>query len=75
VDPLSPYLFIIAIDTLQHILQRVTDEELLTPLKDLTASLRLSLYADDAAVFVNQVQADVDMLMTIMQHFGIASGL
>jgi hypothetical protein len=27
------------------------------------------------AVFVNPVQADVDMLMTIMQHFWTASGL
>jgi hypothetical protein len=74
-NPLSTYLFIIAIDTLQHILQRATDEELLTPLRDRTARLRLSLYVDDAVVFVSPVQADVDMLMMIMHHFGTAFGL
>jgi hypothetical protein len=39
------------------------------------AWLRLSLYADDAAVFINLVQADVDMVMQIMQRFDDAIGL
>jgi hypothetical protein len=33
------------------------------------------LYADDAVVFLNPFQADVDMLMVIMQRFGDATGL
>jgi hypothetical protein len=51
-DPLSPYLFILAINTLHHILRRATEEELLSHLKDRTARLRLSLYADDVVVFI-----------------------
>jgi hypothetical protein len=74
-DPLSPYLFILAMDTLQHVLQHAYEEGLLTPLQDRIAWLRLSLYADDAAVFVNPVQSDVDMVMQIMQRFGDATGL
>jgi hypothetical protein len=35
-DPFSPYLFILAIDTLQFILQKATQEGLLTPLRDRT---------------------------------------
>jgi hypothetical protein len=72
---LSPYLFILIIDTLQHILERATREEMLSPLRDRTSRLNLSLYADDAIVFVNPVQADEDMLMAIIQHFGGATGL
>jgi hypothetical protein len=38
-DPLSPYLFILAIDSLQFILQKPTKEALLTPLRDIMAQL------------------------------------
>jgi hypothetical protein len=74
-DPLSPFLFILAIDTLQFILQKATDNELLTPLGDRVARLRLSLYADDAMVFVNPVKSDVNMIMSILRRFGEATGL
>jgi hypothetical protein len=33
-DPLSPYLFIIAINTLQYIFHKATQEGLLSPLRD-----------------------------------------
>jgi hypothetical protein len=49
VTPLSPFLFILAIDFLQYILQRATEEGLLSPLQDITARLQLSLYVDDTA--------------------------
>jgi hypothetical protein len=62
-DPLLPYLFILAIDTLQHILQKAIEEGLLSPLRDRMARLRLSLYTDDAVVFINPVKANVDMVM------------
>jgi hypothetical protein len=72
--PLSPYLFILVIDTLQHVLQLATEEGLLSPLRDRMARLRLSLYADDATVFINPMKVDVDMVMQIMQRFGDATG-
>jgi hypothetical protein len=56
-DPQSSFLFILAIDMLQHILDRATQEEQLSTLRDRRARLRLSLYADDAAVFVNLIKA------------------
>jgi hypothetical protein len=68
-------MFILAIDTLQHVLQKATEDGLLSPLRDQMARLRLSLYVDDAAVFVNPVKADVDLIMRIMQRFGNATGL
>jgi hypothetical protein len=48
---------------------------LLTPLRDRTARLRLSLYSDDAVVFLNPIKEDVDTFMNIMKRFGEATGL
>jgi hypothetical protein len=48
---------------------------MLSPLRDRTARLRLSLYPDDMAVVVNPIKADVDMVMQIMEHFGQATCL
>jgi hypothetical protein len=39
------------------------------------ARLRLSLYANDATVFVKPIKADVDLTMTILQRFDDATGL
>ena len=47
-DPVSPYLFILAIDTLQKIFELATNDGRLTALRGRHAKLRLSLYADDA---------------------------
>jgi hypothetical protein len=41
-----------------------------SPLWDRAGRLRLPLYADDAAVFVNPVKADIDMIMAILHNFG-----
>jgi hypothetical protein len=73
--PLSPFLFILAIDSLRFILGKATEDGLLSPLRDRTARLRLSLYADDAAVFLNPVREEVDVLMEIMHKFREAMGL
>jgi hypothetical protein len=53
-DPLSPYLFILAIDTLQKVLDIATEDRFLSPLRGRHAKLRLSLYADDAVIFINR---------------------
>ena len=74
-DPLSPYLFIIAIDTLQRILDTATEDGVLSPLRGRYANLRLSLYADDAVIFLNPVAEEVTALFGILEHFGNATGL
>jgi hypothetical protein len=67
-DPLSPYLFMIAIDPLQDILNLATEQGLLSTLRDTMTKIILSLYMDDAAVFLNPIE--VDLIMEIMQRFG-----
>jgi hypothetical protein len=51
-DPLSPLLFILAIDPLQKILKIAADNGALNKLGNSSPSIRLSLYADDATLFV-----------------------
>ncbi|WVZ65364.1 LOW QUALITY PROTEIN: hypothetical protein U9M48_014741 [Paspalum notatum var. saurae] len=74
-DPLSPYLFILAIDSLQRLFELATEEGFLSPLRGRYAKLRLSLYADDAVIFINPLKQDVDMTIRLMQRFGDATGL
>jgi hypothetical protein len=50
-------------------------EGLLSPLRDRTTRLRLSLYADDAVVFLNPIKEDFDTFMTIMERFGDTTSL
>jgi hypothetical protein len=72
---LSPYLFILAIDTLQCLLEIGTEEGHLTPLRGRHAKLRLSLYTDDVVVFSNPFKEDVSLILQIMDGFGKATGL
>ena len=63
-------------DTLQKLFQRAREDGSLSTLRGRHARLRLSLYADDAVVFVNPInKEDVDMVVQIMQFFGDATGL
>jgi hypothetical protein len=74
-DPLSPMLFILAIDPLQRILQRATQEGILSPIRSRSTRCRISLYADDAGIFVNPVKEELYAIATILDYFGQTSGL
>jgi hypothetical protein len=52
-DPLLPLLFVLAIDPLQRLFERATRIGLLHPVQHRSVKLRVSLYADDAAIFLN----------------------
>jgi hypothetical protein len=74
-DPLAPMLFILALEPLQHLL--VLEEEVsnLSPIHTSMTKIRISLYADDAAIFVNPVKEEIDSIKEVFQAFGVASGL
>jgi hypothetical protein len=74
-DPLSPLLFILAIEPLHRLFDLATVAGLLSPLRGRKARLRCSLYADDAAVFLNPVRAEMAHVHAILQNFGAVSGL
>jgi hypothetical protein len=67
--PLSPMLFILAIDPLQCILDKATMAGA-DPMK-----MRTSLYADDVALFLKPPATDVANLHHPLQHFGKATRL
>jgi hypothetical protein len=72
---LSPLLFVIAIDPLQRMFDRATQLGYLQPLQHRTVKLRVSLYADDAALFLNPNREEIQGAMLILAAFAQASGL
>jgi len=73
-DPLSPLLFILAIDLLQRIIE-VAAHNVLKPILPKSAQLRCSLYADDAANFSDPSACELPRLYKILTFFGECSGL
>ncbi|WVZ90528.1 hypothetical protein U9M48_036821, partial [Paspalum notatum var. saurae] len=74
-DPLSPLLFVISIDPLQKLLDLAASSGCLGKLRGRTPTLRVSLYADDTAIFVKPTQKDVTALSRLLRNFGDTSGL
>ena len=74
-DPVSRMLFILAMDPLQRLLNMATQQGIITPLPLAVAKWRTSLYADDAAIFINPIKEDVDAIKTILEAFRNLSGL
>jgi mannosylglycoprotein endo-beta-mannosidase len=74
-DPLSPLLFVLAIDPLSQILEIASAHGLLHKIRGRGNVLRTSLYADDAAVFVAPLKHDIQNLEAILHSFGEVTGL
>jgi hypothetical protein len=65
-DPLSPLLFILAIDPLQRIIEAAAQRGILKPVLPKAANLRCSLYADDATIFAYPENTELDNLLRIL---------
>jgi hypothetical protein len=68
-------LFILAMDPLQRLLDMATHHGVLTTLPLTAARWRTSMYADDAAIFINPLREDLEAITAILHEFGIVSGL
>ena len=74
-DPLCPMLFILAMEPLQLMLNKATEEGKLTPICNRKAKFRISLFANDAAIFLNPITAEVEVVKNILNSFASVSGL
>jgi hypothetical protein len=74
-DPLSPMLFILTMDVLNSLFVKASEEGLLQPLSPRVAGQRLSLYADDVALFIRPDETELQVTKEILNVFGRASGL
>jgi hypothetical protein len=74
-DPLSPMLFILVMDVLNSLFVKAGNEGLLQPLSSCVAGQRLSLYADDVALFIKPLEEELQITKDILKVFGDASGL
>jgi exonuclease III len=74
-DPLSPMLFILVMDVLNWMVSRASEAGLLQPLSSRPIQHRISLYADDVAIFLRPIAADINLTLQLLQLFGDASGL
>ena len=73
-DLLSPMLFVIAMDVLNHFFKWIEDQGFLSPTPGI-GSFRVSLYADDLVLFVTPHRRDLEVVKATLQIFGLASGL
>ena len=60
-DPLSPMLFILVMDVLNQMFTRAAEVGLLQPLSRRPIQHRISLYADDVAIFLQPNAADINL--------------
>lgn len=71
-DPISPMIFILAMDVLSSIFRKAEVEGLLQPLG---IPYRVSLYADDVVAFIRPTADDIHVATEVLSIFGEAFGL
>jgi len=74
-DPLSPMLFVIAMEPLNALIRKADRSRVLTPLPGRCIRHRASLYADDLIVLVAPVLEDLNCIQQILSLLAGASGL
>ncbi|WVZ53711.1 LOW QUALITY PROTEIN: hypothetical protein U9M48_004616, partial [Paspalum notatum var. saurae] len=74
-DPLSPMLFLLAMEVLNALVSQATQENLFQPLAVQQAKFRISLYADDVIMFLRPAREDIALISQLLDFFGHVSGL
>lgn len=74
-DPVSPLLFVIAMDSLAAIINKAREAGVISTLNGISPVQRLSIYADDLALFIKPSVQDLHFVRQAFGIFGEASGL
>ena len=73
-DPLSPLLFVLVMEVLNHLLAFIERDGFLSPVRGI-GSAQVSLYAEDLVLFVAPLEHDVQAVKATLSIFGQALGL
>jgi hypothetical protein len=68
-DPISPMLFILVMGPLQWMLHLATERGVLHPISARAKGIKVSLYADEVAIFVAPKRGDIKALLGILDIF------
>lgn len=74
-DPLSPMLFLLAMEPLHKMFQLAQSMGLFHHLQQDCSNFQMSLYADDVTLFITPKLWDIKVARKILDIFGLASGL
>jgi hypothetical protein len=74
-DPLSPQLFVLAMEVVIVLFRRAADHGFLSPLGNCTQVQRVSIFADDVVIFVKPTTQDLVTVRELLRVFGEVSGL
>lgn len=73
--PLSPLLFVLAVDCLGRLMDAAQVHVVLTPLGSQVVKHGASIYADDVIVFSKPLHSDITAVARILELFGNATAL
>uniref|UniRef100_A0A452Y8H6 Reverse transcriptase domain-containing protein n=1 Tax=Aegilops tauschii subsp. strangulata TaxID=200361 RepID=A0A452Y8H6_AEGTS len=74
-DPMSPQLFVLAVDALGRLSKHAVASGILQQLHPRRSIPAISLYADDVVLFCHPTPSDIMAVKAILHLFGKASGL
>ncbi|XP_073367811.1 uncharacterized protein [Aegilops tauschii subsp. strangulata] len=74
-EPLSPLLFVIAMDVLTAMMVKAQEGQVLSRIPGCLPMQRLSLHADDVVLFIRPTRPDLMFVKEAIMIFGEASGL
>jgi hypothetical protein len=74
-DLLSPMLFILVMDVLSRLVEKASIDGYLQPLSSRQLRHRISLYADDVALFLKPDAADINLVLDLLRLLGKTSGM
>jgi hypothetical protein len=74
-DPLSPMMFILAMDVMNSLISKANDQGLLQPILRQGHGQRVSIYVNDVVLFLKPHMEELFLVKEILKIYGTASGL
>ena len=69
--PISPLLFVIALDVLLGMFSKAMEEGVVSMIMVIKSTQRMSLYTDNVALFINSTVQDLSFVRLALDIFGV----